>query len=78
MQRFPIWALITAAYRSKFRLKSSLHPEKSSAGCFCVVCRLIRDASAGTKSRPRANKPWEYYFYIDFEGNMSSEKVRMA
>ena len=30
------------------------------------------------KSRPRANKPWEYYFYIDFEGNMSSEKVRMA
>ena len=30
------------------------------------------------KSRPRANKPWEYYFYIDFEGNMSSEKVRLA
>ena len=30
------------------------------------------------KSRPRANKPWEYYFYIDFEGNMSNEKVRMA
>ena len=30
------------------------------------------------KSRPRANKPWEYYFYIDFEGNMSSEKVKMA
>ena len=30
------------------------------------------------KSRPRANKPWEYYFYIDFEGNMSSGKVRMA
>ena len=30
------------------------------------------------KSRPRVNKPWEYYFYIDFEGNMSSEKVRMA
>ena len=30
------------------------------------------------KSRPRVNKPWEYYFYIDFEGNMSSEKVKMA
>ena len=30
------------------------------------------------KSRARANKTWEYYFYIDFEGNMSSEKVRMA
>ena len=30
------------------------------------------------KSRPRANKPWEYYFYIDLEGNIASEKVRMA
>ena len=30
------------------------------------------------KSRPRVSKPWEYYFYIDFEGNMSSEKVRIA
>ena len=30
------------------------------------------------KSRPRVNKPWEYYFYIDFEGNMASEKVKMA
>ena len=30
------------------------------------------------KSRPRVSKPWEYYFYIDFEGNMSSEKVKMA
>ena len=30
------------------------------------------------KSRPRVNKPWEYYFYIDFEGNMADEKVQMA
>ena len=30
------------------------------------------------KSRPRANKPWEYYFYIDFEGNLEEEKVEKA
>ena len=24
------------------------------------------------------NKPWEYYFYIDFEGNMADENVKMA
>jgi chorismate mutase/prephenate dehydratase len=30
------------------------------------------------KSRPRVNKPWEYYFYIDFEGNMADENVKMA
>ncbi len=30
------------------------------------------------KSRPRVNKPWEYYFYIDFEGNMADENVKIA
>lgn len=27
------------------------------------------------KSRPITNKPWEYYFYIDFEGNLHDENV---
>ena len=30
------------------------------------------------KSRPRVNKPWEYYFYIDFEGNLEEENVEKA
>ena len=30
------------------------------------------------KSRPKPNKPWEYYFYIDFEGNLKEEKVKKA
>lgn len=30
------------------------------------------------KSRPRVSKPWEYYFYIDFEGNMADENVKKA
>ena len=30
------------------------------------------------KSRPRESKPWEYYFYIDFEGNIKNENVKMA
>ena len=30
------------------------------------------------KSRPIINKPWEYYFYIDFEGNLKDEPVKRA
>lgn len=30
------------------------------------------------ESRPIANTPWEYSFYIDFEGNLKDEKVKKA
>ncbi len=30
------------------------------------------------ESRPRLNVPWEYYFYIDFEGNASDKNVQQA
>lgn len=30
------------------------------------------------ESRPIANRPWEYFFYIDYEGNLNDEKVRCA
>ncbi len=30
------------------------------------------------ESRPIIEKPWEYFFYIDFEGNINSENVKKA
>ncbi|MFW6031672.1 MAG: prephenate dehydratase, partial [Myxococcota bacterium] len=30
------------------------------------------------ESRPRPNTPWEYLFYVDFEGNLAEEPVRVA
>lgn len=30
------------------------------------------------ESRPRPNTPWEYLFYVDFEGNVESEPVQEA
>jgi chorismate mutase/prephenate dehydratase len=28
------------------------------------------------ESRPIVDKPWEYFFYIDFEGNLNDAVVR--
>ncbi|MBI2877630.1 MAG: prephenate dehydratase [Candidatus Tectomicrobia bacterium] len=30
------------------------------------------------ESRPRPNRPWEYVFYLDFEGNLEEEKCVQA
>lgn len=30
------------------------------------------------ESRPNLEKSWEYYFYIDFEGNVAEDRVRTA
>lgn len=30
------------------------------------------------ESRPRGNTPWEYNFYIDFEGNMENKMIKKA
>ncbi|MNN27633.1 P-protein [compost metagenome] len=28
------------------------------------------------ESRPVGNEPWEYYFYLDFQGNLQDDKVK--
>jgi chorismate mutase/prephenate dehydratase len=30
------------------------------------------------KSRPISEKPWEYFFYVDFEGNFKDENIKKA
>ncbi|MCM8711599.1 prephenate dehydratase [Clostridium sp. SYSU_GA19001] len=30
------------------------------------------------ESRPLQDKPWEYFFYVDFEGNLKDETVQLA
>ena len=54
---------------------------KNEAGALMKLLRGFSDYGlnmVNLKSRPKTNKPWEYYFYIDFEGNLEEEKVEKA
>ncbi|MDP4177677.1 MAG: prephenate dehydratase [Bacillota bacterium] len=49
------------------------------AGSLCNVLKHFAENSLNLlkiESRPIKEKPWEYYFYIDFEGNLLDEKVK--
>ena len=54
---------------------------KNEAGALIKLLKVFSDYGlnmVNLKSRPKTNKPWEYYFYIDFEGNLEEEKVKKA
>lgn len=51
------------------------------AGSLYNVIKIIYENNLNMmkiESRPIANTPWEYSFYIDFEGNLKDEKVNKA
>lgn len=54
---------------------------KNESGALMKLLKVFSDYGlnmVNLKSRPKANKPWEYYFYIDFEGNLEEENVEKA
>jgi len=54
---------------------STLH----KPGCLFNVLRYFAENNLNMlkiESRPIVNKPWEYFFYIDYEGNLNDRKVR--
>ena len=54
---------------------------KNEAGALIKLLKVFSDYGlnmVNLKSRPKTNKPWEYYFYIDFEGNLEEENVEKA
>lgn len=54
---------------------------KHEVGSLCKVLEVIKNYELNMvhiESRPLVLKPWEYYFYIDFEGNLEHENVKKA
>lgn len=63
--------------------KSSLvfAPKKNEAGILhrCLGCFATRGINLiRIESRPKTGSPWEYVFYLDFEGNPGQDIVREA
>lgn len=51
------------------------------AGTLYQVMKIINDHQINMlriESRPLKDSPWEYYFYVDFEGNLSQTNILLA
>ena len=54
---------------------------KHEVGSLYKMLEIIKDYELNMvriESRPLTQKPWEYYFYIDFDGNLKQEQVQRA
>lgn len=50
-------------------------------GALYEVMKIIKDHQINLlriESRPLLNQPWEYYFYVDFEGNIEDTNILLA
>ncbi len=80
--RFVIVAEKAARYDTRIPCKTSLifatrHEKGALLQCLNVLSGHGLNLTK-LESRPRPNVPWEYLFYLDFEGNLQDERVKNA
>ncbi|MFW6049934.1 MAG: bifunctional 3-deoxy-7-phosphoheptulonate synthase/chorismate mutase [Myxococcota bacterium] len=80
--RMVIVARRPAHYDVRIPCKTSLifatrHEEGALARCVNLFAEHGLNLTK-LESRPRPNTPWEYLFYVDFEGNLAEEHVQAA
>jgi len=80
--RFAVIALEQLDVDRRIPCKTSLilatrHKEGALLGCLQVLANHGLNLTK-LESRPRPGAPWEYLFYLDFEGNLADEHVRTA
>jgi chorismate mutase/prephenate dehydratase len=80
--RFFVVAGKPATYRQSVPCKTSVvlvvnHESGALASCLDILASHGLNLTK-IESRPRPNSPWEYLFYVDFEGNVADENVAEA
>ena len=80
--RFVVVARSPAQFALDVPCKTSLiFTTKHERGALVRCLSVLADHDLSLtklESRPRRNKPWEYTFYVDFEGNVADPKVAEA
>ncbi|MBN2446562.1 MAG: bifunctional 3-deoxy-7-phosphoheptulonate synthase/chorismate mutase [Phycisphaerae bacterium] len=80
--RFVVVAKEPVSYAAQIPCKTSLifatrHEEGALLACLGILGTHHLNLTK-LESRPRPNNPWEYLFYVDFEGNIGQEPVQKA
>lgn len=80
--RFLVVARQPLKFDERIPCKTSLiFATRHERGALVTCLNLLADRGLSLtklESRPRPNTPWEYLFYVDFEGNVASEPVQEA
>ncbi len=77
--RFVVVAKQPVRFDTRISCKTSIifatrHEEGALLGCLNVLAEHHLNLTK-LESRPRPNTPWEYLFYVDFEGNVAESGV---
>ncbi|MEO1269621.1 MAG: prephenate dehydratase domain-containing protein [Myxococcota bacterium] len=80
--RFAVVGLKAVQYDRRIPCKTSLvlatrHEQGALLQCMAVLARHQLNLTK-LESRPRPGVPWEYLFYVDFEGNLADPNVQSA
>lgn len=80
--RFVIVKKEAESYDTRIACKTSLvFAARDERGALLAALGVLAEYGLNLtklESRPRTNLPWEYLFYVDFEGNLLDDKVKAA
>ena len=80
--RFVVVAAKPMSFDERIPCKTSLvFATRDEEGALLRCLNVLHDHRLNMtklESRPRPNTPWEYLFYVDFEGNIAGETVKVA